>query len=158
MPPLFVCGSFLRSPPPVATSGNGGGPGWRRFATLRSCIIRPMPDTPRRRWRSSAAVQLRGREQRLWQYLRSGQLGGHGFRRQHPVGPFIVDFFCPTVKLVIEVDGDSHAEQAEYDAERTRWLEGQKRYRVIRFTNNEVQHDIEAVVEAIAAAVKAPPP
>jgi len=126
-----------------------------------------MLNTPRRRWRSSAALQLRGRElrraltpaeQRLWQYLRSGQLAGYGFRRQYPVGPFIVDFFCPAVRLVIEVDGDSHAEQAEYDAERTRWLGEQKRYRVVRFANEEVQHNIEAVVEGIGAAVKAPPP
>ena len=126
-----------------------------------------MPNRPRRRWRSSAALQLRARElrravtpgeRRLWQYLRSGQFAGYGFRRQHPVGPFIVDFFCPAVKLVIEVDGDSHAEQAEYDAERTRWLGEQKRYRVIRSTNEEVQHNIEAVVETIGAAVKAPPP
>ncbi|MGD0947202.1 MAG: DUF559 domain-containing protein [Candidatus Binatia bacterium] len=126
-----------------------------------------MPEAPRRRWRSSAAVQKRARdlrrtltpaEQRLWQRLRCGQLGGCGFRRQYPVGPFIVDFFCPAVKLVIEVDGGSHTEQPEYDAERTRWLNEQKAYRVIRFTNEEVQHNIEAVVEAIGAAVKAPPP
>jgi very-short-patch-repair endonuclease len=126
-----------------------------------------MPNRRRPRWGSSAALQLRARElrraltpaeQRLWQYLRSGQLAGYGFRRQHPVGPFIVDFFCPAVKLVIEVDGDSHAEQAEHDAERTRWLGEQKRYRVIRFTNEEVQHNIEAVVDAIGAVVKAPPP
>jgi very-short-patch-repair endonuclease len=129
--------------------------------------MRRVPEAPRRRWRSSAAVQKRAREfrraltpaeQRLWQFLRSAQLAGYGFRRQHPVGPFIVDFFCPAMKLVIEVDGDSHAEQAEYDAERTRWLEGQKGYRVIRFTNEEVQHNIEAAGEASAAAVKAPPP
>ncbi len=97
-------------------------------------------------------------EQRLWQYLRSGQLAGYGFRRQHPVGPFIVDFFCPVVKLVIELDGDSHAEQLKYDAERTRWLEEQKGCQVIRFTNEQVQHDIEAVVEAISAVLKRPPP
>jgi very-short-patch-repair endonuclease len=126
-----------------------------------------MPDAPRRRWRSSAAVQVRARqlrraltpaEQRLWQYLRSGQLGGYGFRRQYPVGPFIVDFFCPAAKLVIEVDGDTHTEQAQYDTERTRWLEEQKTYRVIRFMNSEVDHNIEAVVEAITAVLKRPPP
>ena len=82
----------------------------------------------------------------------------YSFRRQYPVGSFIVDFFCPASKLVIEVDGDSHAEQPEYDAERTRWLEQQKRYRVIRFTNEEVHRNIEAVVDAITAALKAPPP
>jgi very-short-patch-repair endonuclease len=129
--------------------------------------MRRMPDAPGRRWRSSAAVQTRARqfrraltpaERRLWQRLRSGQLGGYSFRRQYPVGPFIVDFFCPATKLVIEVDGDTHTEQAEYDTERTRWLEEQKTYRVIRFMNSEVNHNIEAVMEAIAAVLKRPPP
>jgi very-short-patch-repair endonuclease len=103
-----------------------------------------MPDPPRRRWRASRAVQTRARqlrreltpaEQRLWGYLRRAQLAGFEFRRQHPVDRFIVDFFCPAAKLVIEVDGDSHAEQAEYDCERTQWLNQQKGYRVLRVAN-----------------------
>jgi very-short-patch-repair endonuclease len=126
-----------------------------------------MPEPPRRRWRSSAAVQSRARElrrtltpaeQTLWQHLRSGQLARYGFRRQYPVGRFIVDFFCPAAKLAIEIDGDSYAQQIDYDAERTRRLEEQKRYRVIRFTNDEVQHHLAAVLDAIVAALKRPPP
>jgi very-short-patch-repair endonuclease len=62
------------------------------------------------------------------------------------------------VKLVIELDGDSHAQQTDYDTERTRWLQEQKGYRVIRFTNEDVHRNVEAVVEAISAAVQAPPP
>jgi len=71
-----------------------------------------------------------------------------------PMGRFIVDFFCPTAKLVIEIDGDSHAEQADYDAERTKWLEHGKRCLVLRFTNDQVHKNIDAVVEVIVAALK----
>ena len=59
---------------------------------------------------------------------------------------------------MIEVDGDSHAEQVEYDAQRTAWLNEQKHYRVLRFTNDEVHRQIEAVVQTIEAAVKEPLP
>ncbi len=55
-------------------------------------------------------------EAHLWQHLRGGQLNGYEFRRQYPMGRFIVDFYCPRLKVIIEVDGDTHAQQAEYDA------------------------------------------
>jgi Protein of unknown function (DUF559) len=64
----------------------------------------------------------------------------------------------PAARLVIEVDGDSHAENVEYDTERTRWLSEQKHYRVIRFTNEDVRQRMEAVLDAIVAAAKKPPP
>ncbi len=114
------------------------------------------------RWRASKAMQERARELRkdmtpaekkLWQYLRHGQLDGAHFRKQHAVDTYIVDFFCAKSKLVIEVDGDSHAEQVEYDAARTQWLSDQHHYRVLRFTNREVLTNIEAVIEAIRAAL-----
>ena len=126
-----------------------------------------MPIPPSRRWRSSAAIQEGARqlrraltpaERRLWQHLRRGQLNSYEFRRQHPMGRFIVDFYCPEVKLVIEVDGDTHADQLAYDTERSRWLEQQKRCRVIRFTNDEIHHNLTAVLEAIVAALNRPPP
>jgi len=88
-------------------------------------------------------------EKKLWWRIRNGQLNGAHIRRQHTVGPFIVDFFCAKSKLVIEVDGDTHAEQVEYDAERTQWLDEQKHYRVIRFTNDDVLHNTDAVVQRI---------
>jgi len=119
-----------------------------------------------KRWRSSAGVQQRARElrgeltpaeRRLWQHLRRGQLAQLGFRRQYPMGSFIVDFYCPAARVVVEVDGDVHARQAEYDAERTRWLERGRGCRVLRFTNDEVHTQLEAVLESILAAVKAPP-
>ncbi len=126
-----------------------------------------MRELPHRRWRSSAALQSCARElrraltpaeQQRWHHLRSRQLAGYGFRRQHPVGRFIVDFFCPAAKLVIEVDGDTHAEQTDYDAERTRWLNEQKGYGVLRFSNDDVHSNLPAVLDAIVAALKRPPP
>jgi very-short-patch-repair endonuclease len=65
-----------------------------------------------------------------------------------------LDFLCTRAKLGVEVDGDSHADSIEYDAERTRWLNEQKGYRVIRFTNADVLHNLEAVVEKIREALK----
>jgi len=97
-------------------------------------------------------------ETKLWQQLRLRQLGVQ-FRRQHAVGSFIVDFFCAKVRLIIEVDEDSHGDpaQAEYDAERTRWLQEQKQYRVIRFWNDDVLHNVEAVLARIVEALEPPP-
>ena len=121
-----------------------------------------MSNTPRPHWRTSKEMQQRARElrreltpaeQKLWQHLRGGQIEGAQFRRQHAVGTYIVDFFCAKSKLVIEVDGDSHSDQIEYDAERTHWLNEQKYYRVIRFTNREVLQNLEGVIEAIRAAL-----
>ena len=87
-------------------------------------------------------------EVHLWQHLRLKQLDGLKFRRQHPVGPFIVDFYCAELSLAIEVDGDSHDEQAEYDVARTKWLESHS-YRIIRFSNDDVLHNIEGVMDEI---------
>jgi very-short-patch-repair endonuclease len=115
-------------------------------------------------WRASKAMQSRARELRramtpaekkLWQHIRYGQLGDAQFRRQHAVGPYIVDFFCAKAKLVIEIDGDVHAdpEQAKRDTERTEWLNEQKDYRVIRFWNNEVLRNMESVRMKISEAL-----
>jgi len=84
----------------------------------------------------------------LWNHLRNHQLNGLKFRRQHPIGCYIVDFYCARCRLIIEVDGPSHQRQIEYDAERTRWL-NDYRYQVVRFSNNEVSEQIETVLKAI---------
>jgi len=91
-------------------------------------------------------------ENKVWQAVRRRQLG-FKFRRQHPIDRFIADFYCAEAKLVIEIDGDSHAppDQAEYDAERTRWLE-ERGYRVIRFPARKVEEDLAGVVEGIRRA------
>lgn len=92
-------------------------------------------------------------EIRLWSRLRRKQLYGFRFRRQQPVGPYIVDFFCPAAKLVIEVDGGQHAVRENEDASRTRWLE-ERGYRVLRFWNNEVLANTDGVIWAILESLR----
>ena len=94
-------------------------------------------------------------EAALWSRIRSGQVAGLKFRRQHPLGRFIVDFCCPARRLVVELDGDSHADQAAYDANRTTWLTA-RGYGVVRFTNREVEQNLGGVLEAILAECERP--
>ncbi|MGH8078040.1 MAG: endonuclease domain-containing protein, partial [Lysobacter sp.] len=89
-------------------------------------------------------------ERRLWQHLRAGQLDGLKFRRQHPVPPYVVDFFCDAMNLVVEVDGSQHTD--EVDRVRTKFLES-KGLMVLRFWGNEVLTQTDAVIEAIFNAV-----
>jgi very-short-patch-repair endonuclease len=72
----------------------------------------------------------------------------HRFRRQHPIGSYVVDFACPGRKLAIELDGGQHAQQGEEDAARTQEI-ARRGYRVIRFWNNDVMHDLAGVLEVI---------
>ncbi|ANV87997.1 MULTISPECIES: endonuclease domain-containing protein [Cyanophyceae] len=84
-------------------------------------------------------------EKKLWQILRGKQMGVK-FRRQHGIGHYIADFYCPELKIVIEVDGDSHksAEAQTYDAIRTDFM-ASLGITTLRFTNDEVIHNIEGV-------------
>jgi len=91
-------------------------------------------------------------EIKLWSKIRNGQLGVT-FRRQHAIGNYIVDFCVPRKKLIIELDGSQHLEQAEYDDERTKYLEA-RGYRVLRFWNNDVINDIESVLKVIWSALQ----
>ena len=91
-------------------------------------------------------------ENRLWAALRAPKLGGMQFRRQHPVGPFILDVYCPKKKLCIEVDGGIHDTRRELDEARTKAL-GTLKIRVIRFRNEEVLDDLPSVLERITAAL-----
>ncbi|MFN7780193.1 MAG: endonuclease domain-containing protein [Betaproteobacteria bacterium] len=96
-------------------------------------------------------------EQKLWYALRHKQLHGHRFRRQHPVGPYIADFACIEAKLVIEVDGGQHNEP-DIDRHRDEFLTSQG-WRVLRFWNNQILSELDAVLEVIASALRpAPPP
>jgi very-short-patch-repair endonuclease len=92
-------------------------------------------------------------ERLLWERLKSRRLDGFKFRAQHPVGPFILDFWCPAKKLVVEVDGEVHAQRRGYDRARTEQLEAHD-YTVIRFTNEEVMLDIESVVQEIRRVLR----
>ena len=83
----------------------------------------------------------------------SRQLGGAKFRRQHPIGPYIVDSCCPEAKLVIEIDGGQHAAAKEADARRTAFLEAQG-YRVLRFWDNEGLARTQGVLEPVLGALE----
>ena len=91
-------------------------------------------------------------EARLWEYLRSHQLDGVGFRRQHAIGNYIVDICAPRQKLIIELDGSQHLERIDYDSERTAFLES-KGYRVLRFWNDDVMTSIDSILMVILDAI-----
>ena len=90
-------------------------------------------------------------ERQLWYYLRRRNLRAFKFRRQHPIAGFIADFASIEAHLIIELDGGQHAEATGYDAARTRKIEA-KGYRVLRFWNNDVLQQTEAVLEVIFEA------
>ncbi len=89
--------------------------------------------------------ELTPAEIKLWAYLRTLREDGIHFRRQHAIGPYVVDFCSPRCHLIIEVDGSQHLEQEEYDAARTAYLES-KGYRVLRFWNGDVLNKIKSVM------------
>ena len=87
-------------------------------------------------------------ETRLWHHLRAGRLNGYKFRRQQPMGNYIVDFVCVTPKLIIEADGRQHAEQTEYDQARSLYLNGLG-FTVLRFWNDEILRQTDEVLAEI---------
>jgi very-short-patch-repair endonuclease len=87
-------------------------------------------------------------EQRLWHALRGAQLGA-SFRRQHLVGPYVLEFYCASAGLAVELDGDEHTSRAHRDSVRTRFL-NRRGIRVIRFCNRDVWNNLDGVKEIIA--------
>ena len=98
-------------------------------------------------------------EEKLWQVLRNRAFDGYKFRRQHPIGKYIADFYCHENKLVVEVDGGCHneAEQKKYDAARTQAI-NEFGVRVIRFTNDEILNSLPEVLKKISEAMHSPSP
>ena len=96
-------------------------------------------------------------ETTLWFCLRKRRFCHFKFRRQHVVGPYITDFICLTQRLIIEVDGNQHLDNQQYDEERTRYLNMQG-FRVIRFWNNDVSDQLNTVLNAIHNALLNPHP
>lgn len=94
-------------------------------------------------------------ERLLWSRLRGRRFAGLKFRRQHPVGPYFADFACEALKLVVELDGDTHGMpgQQAHDARRTVFLE-QEGWRVLRFWNSEVLESLEGTLDRIEEAVR----
>jgi very-short-patch-repair endonuclease len=99
-------------------------------------------------------------EKLVWERLKGKQIDGHRFRRQHPIDFFIVDFYCHDARLVVEIDGEIHFQQEEYDDGRSAEME-KYGIKVIRFTNNEIKENIENVIHKIKISVneriKSPP-
>jgi very-short-patch-repair endonuclease len=104
---------------------------------------------------------LRGRatdaERLLWRLLRTRQFVGLKFRRQHPVGPYIVDFYCADRRLVVELDGGQHftVEGQAYDRRRTEYLAA-RGIRVVRFTNSDLFENAEGVLEMLLPVPRGP--
>ena len=127
------------------------GRGWQlRCAQLRVklCVMKhkyPAKTNPAKKIANYLRKHQTPAERKLWSALRNRQIENIKFRRQHPIGKYIVDFYCDSQKLVIEIDGETHVERREYDQERTKYLQLHK-YRVIRFTNSEVLQNLEQVV------------
>lgn len=97
-------------------------------------------------------------EKKLWhEVLCRKQFEGYKFTRQKPIGDFIVDFYCSKLQLVIEIDGDTHAQNAEYDEVRTKML-NQYGLRVLRYTNRDVLNNIEGVHQDLTQVVNPPTP
>jgi very-short-patch-repair endonuclease len=107
---------------------------------------------------TARARNLRGNmtdaEARLWRALRRGQLNGLQFRRQHPIGPFTLDFFCPSLRLAIEIDGGQHAaQQKRTDERRTLWL-SEKNIAVVRYWNNDVFGNLQGVLADLVVVIE----
>ncbi len=118
-------------------------------------------DGRRGRRRTSAAMQIRARqlrheqtptEAKLGDFLRDRQLDGCKFRRQHPIGRFIVDFCCPERHLIVEIDGSVHQEQTDRDEARTEALQALG-YQVYRWTNEQVEQNLAEVLDALRRAL-----
>jgi very-short-patch-repair endonuclease len=120
----------------------------------RRCVLEcpsvPSPETDRAR---ELRKKLTTSEWRMWQHLRGRQMNGWKFRRQHPMGRYVVDFVCLAARLIVELDGDSHdgeEGQVEYESRRQAWLEAQG-YRVLRLHGRDIPEDdpLEGAWEAI---------
>lgn len=114
------------------------------------CGMPPEPITYRRA--ASLRRALTPPEARLWRALKGAKLEGLRFRRQHPLGPFILDFYCPAARLAVEVDGSVHhtADQAAHDARRTAWL-GEQGVEVVRYPALSIRDNLEGVLAGLAA-------
>jgi very-short-patch-repair endonuclease len=109
-------------------------------------MTRDRPENSRALRRQATNAELA-----LWGELRGRRLDGLKFRRQHPLGPYVVDFCCPEQRLIVEVDGEVHDLQREYDDARTAYLAAIS-YHVIRFTNTQVFSDLGSVLTTIRQA------
>ena len=142
----------------------GEGPGVRVFAqyvykkTMTSQADNLFPHHPAklpddiRTWAREMRSGMTDAEALLWKLLRNRRLAGAKFRRQHPIGRYILDFYCVEQKLCIELDGGQHGEAMAYDQLRGQWLQGQG-IQILRFWNNQMLMETEGVLEMIYQAL-----
>ena len=132
----------------LAQLGEGGPRQW----WVRDQFVWELEKMNQSETQKTFARQLRSEqtevEQQLWRALRNRRLQGVKFRRQHPVPPYVLDFYCHAAKLAIELDGSQHIEQETYDQQRTAFL-NQQGIHVLRFWNQDVLKHQEAVMETI---------
>ena len=134
-----------RTPPPTSpckgdVDREAGGWG-SRFSRTKAMTARAR----------SLRVNMTDAELKLWRALRRDQLNGLSFRKQHPIGPYTVDFYCSRLRLAIAVDGGQHAEQRKQaDDRRTQWL-AEKGVTVVRYWNNDVLSNLEGVLSDLLA-------
>ena len=112
---------------------------------MTSRRISPVTTTRARSLRSA----MTDAERLLWYAIRGKQLNNHRFRRQHPIGNYIVDFACLEQNIVIELDGGQHQDQFEYDERRSAYLQAHG-WQVLRFWNNDVLNNLDGVLAVIA--------
>ena len=117
----------------------------------RVVVARQMLDNAKRLRTSQTDAEVR-----LWYHLRAHRFLGIKFKRQKPIGKYIVDFVCMERGLVIELDGGQHGERQAYDVERDAYL-ASRGFRVLRFWNDDVLRDTESVLEAIRQALSPGP-
>ncbi|MGD0026384.1 MAG: endonuclease domain-containing protein [Xanthobacteraceae bacterium] len=138
----------MSSSPRVRPASSSPCKGEDRWGSAASRFTRTPEATGRARRLRRDATKA---ERKLWYLLQRGQMEGLSFRRQHPLGSYTVDFYCPPLRLAIEVDGGHHNEQRHQalDERRSRWLQG-RGGTVLRFWNNDVLGNIEGVWDEIA--------
>ncbi len=147
LPSLSSGGNHCEDTP----SPSGGRLGWGWVQYIDNTHMKKLTTQQVTRSRKLRGT-LTDAEQLLWHHLRQKQVAGIKFRRQHPVGRYVVDFVCLANRLAIEVDGGQHAEMKLQDRQRDAFL-AQEGFRVLRFWNNEVLGNIDGVMESIWAAV-----
>ncbi len=120
----------------------------------------------RREFARQLRYNLTDTERFVWSRLRSRRFAGFKFRRQFPLGQYVVDFVCLAARVIIELDGGQHTLQREYDSERTRWLENDG-YCVIRFWNHQIPDEWDQIEDCLwdkleqgnnSTAVRSPSP
>jgi very-short-patch-repair endonuclease len=146
---VLVAGWKLRSPPPLR--GEAGSPKANREGGMTDAAHRPVSKLHRGRAKALRR-EMTNAERCLWFMLRGHRFKGLSFRRQAPIGPFIIDFVCQQHRLIVEIDGGQHAAERIRDQQRDEWLSS-KGYLVLRFWNTEVLRNRPGVLQTIVDAV-----